>query len=179
MTHLQPTDANRAQLAPLARHILLREHLRGHLRRQGPLIRGGNWCQKCCHIFLQLTCTVSHRKEGAVVKSPSKATVITQEIDSEIEKSLQPHRQPIPQVFRAKIPAVWQVWWWKCFPRCLSEHVMCLRHAFYNNFHCQTLFLYVLWSHNSNWGSHGNPAFASMFLPIHSNHRTIIIHTSW
>lgn len=50
---------------------------------------GGNWCQKwelLPHPLAAKARTVSRRRGGSVIKSPSKAPVITQEIDSEIEK---------------------------------------------------------------------------------------------
>lgn len=82
--------------SPLARPILLRECHRGHQWWQGPLIVGRNWCQMCCSILLQLARTVSHRREACVIKSPSKALVIIQEIDSEIEKVCGHEDSPSP-----------------------------------------------------------------------------------
>lgn len=41
-------------------------------------------------------CSVSHRREVCVIKSPSKAAVITQEIDSEIEKLCDHRESPSP-----------------------------------------------------------------------------------
>lgn len=87
-THLQPSGADKVQLASLARLILLRERHRGHQWWQGPLMGGGNWCQKW-ELLLPLCSsarTASRRRGAGVIKSPSKAPVITQEIDSEIEK---------------------------------------------------------------------------------------------
>lgn len=59
-------------------------------------------------ILLQLACTASHWREACVIKSPSKAPVITQEIDSEIEKVCGHGDIPIPHLLHTKIPVVWQ-----------------------------------------------------------------------
>lgn len=83
-THRQSTGADREQLVPLV--ILLKEQHRGHQQWQGPLIGGGNRCQKCYSVRTMLAWAESHRRDASIVKSPSKATVITDEIDSEIEK---------------------------------------------------------------------------------------------
>lgn len=81
--HPQPTGADKEQLVPLV--ILLTEQHRGHRRWQGPLIGGGNRCQKPHSVHPLLAWAESHRRGVSVLKSPSKATVITDEIDSEIE----------------------------------------------------------------------------------------------
>lgn len=83
-THRESTSADRKQLVPLV--ILLKEQHGGHRRWQGPLIEGGNRRPERRSVRQKLARAEAHRREASIVKGPSKATVITDEIDSEIEK---------------------------------------------------------------------------------------------
>lgn len=105
----QPSGADKVQLASLARFILL---LRGHQGWRGPLMGGGNWCQKweiSPPLFLLRLSTYSVSQEGS--RCHKKSIKSTSNYPGNWQwnwKSLWPRRQPIPHHLHPKIPAVWQ-----------------------------------------------------------------------
>lgn len=85
---------------------------RGHQGWRGPLMGGGNWCQKweiSPPLFLLRLSTYSVSQEGS--RCHKKSIKSTSNYPGNWQwnwKSLWPRRQPIPHHLHAKIPAVWQ-----------------------------------------------------------------------